>query len=161
RVRPRHERLVTEAAKAAARSKNTYLASHYRQIRGRRGDAKAIGATRHDILIAYYHITRDRVPFHELGPDWLGRRHPPEHPPRPPAPSPTPPPSVPPPPPPPRAPPPPPRHPPRPPRPPTPPRPPPPEHQPPPPPAHPPSGLRPPPPPRPPPRPPPPPQFTP
>jgi transposase len=52
---------LTEAARAAARSKNTYLASHYWQIRGRRGDAKAIGATRHDILIAYYHIVRDRV----------------------------------------------------------------------------------------------------
>src|SRR6266511_3615788 len=70
---------LTQAAHAAARSKNTYLASHYWQIRGRRGDAKAIGATRHDILIAYYHIVSDRVPFRELGPDWLARRHSPEH----------------------------------------------------------------------------------
>ena len=70
---------LTEAARAAARSKNTYLASHYWQIRGRRGDAKAIGATRHDILIAYYHIVRDRVPYRELGPDWLARRYSVEH----------------------------------------------------------------------------------
>jgi transposase len=70
---------LTEAARAAARSKGTYLASHYWQIRGRRGDAKAIGATRHDILIAYFHIVRDRVPFRELGPDWLARRHSVEH----------------------------------------------------------------------------------
>ena len=70
---------LTQAAHAAARSKNTYLASHYWQIRGRRGDAKAIGATRHDILIAYYHIVRDRVPYRELGPDWLARRHSVEH----------------------------------------------------------------------------------
>jgi transposase len=70
---------LTESARAAARSKGTYLASHYWQIRGRRGDAKAIGATRHDILIAYYHITRDRVPFRELGADWLARRHSVEH----------------------------------------------------------------------------------
>jgi Transposase IS116/IS110/IS902 family len=70
---------LTQAARAAARSKNTYLASHYWQIRGRRGDAKAIGATRHDILIAYYHIVRDRVPFRELGADWLARRYSPEH----------------------------------------------------------------------------------
>jgi transposase len=70
---------LTEAARAAARTKNTYLASHYWQIRGRRGDAKAIGATRHDILIAYYHIVRERVPFRELGPDWLARRHSVEH----------------------------------------------------------------------------------
>src|SRR6266511_2133256 len=70
---------LTQAAHAAARSKNTYLASHYWQLRGRRGDAKAIGATRHDILIAYYHIVSNRVPFRELGPDWLARRHSPEH----------------------------------------------------------------------------------
>src|SRR6266568_962373 len=70
---------LTQAAHAAARSKNTYLASHYRQIRGRRGDAKATGATHHDILIAYYHIVSDRVPDRELGPDWLARRHSPEH----------------------------------------------------------------------------------
>src|SRR5439155_22441249 len=65
---------LTQAARAAARSKGTYLASHYWQIRGRRGDAKAIGATRHDIPIASYHIVRDRVPFRELGPAWLTRR---------------------------------------------------------------------------------------
>jgi transposase len=69
---------LTQAAHAAARSKNTYLASHYWQIRGRRGDQKAIGAIRHDTLIAYYHIVRDHVPYHDLGPDWLARRNSPE-----------------------------------------------------------------------------------
>jgi transposase len=69
---------LTEAARGAARTKNTYLSSHHWQVRGRRGDAKAIGATRHDILIAYYHIVRDRVPYRELGPDWLARRRSPE-----------------------------------------------------------------------------------
>jgi transposase len=70
---------LTEAARGAARTKNTYLSSHHWQVRGRRGDKKAIGATRHDILTAYYHIVRDRVPYRELGPDWLARRHSPEH----------------------------------------------------------------------------------
>ena len=70
---------LTQAAHAAARSKNTYIASHYWQIRGRRGTPKAIGATRHDILIAYYYIVRDRVPYRELGADWLARRNSPEH----------------------------------------------------------------------------------
>jgi transposase len=70
---------LSESAQAAARSKGTYLASHYWQIRGRRGTAKAIGATRHDLLVAYYHIVRDRVPYRELGPDWLARRYSPEH----------------------------------------------------------------------------------
>jgi len=49
---------LTEAAQVAARTKGTYLAAHHAQIRGRRGTYKAIGATRHDILIAYYHINR-------------------------------------------------------------------------------------------------------
>jgi transposase len=70
---------LTEAAQAAARTKGTYLAAHHAQIRGRRGTQKAIGATRHDILVAYYHIIRDRVPYRELGPDWLARRYSPEH----------------------------------------------------------------------------------
>jgi len=44
---------LTEAAHAVARTKNTYLAAHHAHIRGRRGLPKAIGATRHDLLIAY------------------------------------------------------------------------------------------------------------
>jgi transposase len=70
---------LTESAKAAARTKNTYFAAHFAQLRGRRGEPKAIGATRHDILIAYYYIVRDQVPFRDLGPDWLRRRYSPEH----------------------------------------------------------------------------------
>jgi transposase len=70
---------LTECAKAAARTRGTYLAAHFAQLRGRRGEAKAIGAIRHDILVAYYHIVRDRVPFRELGPDWQRKRYSPEH----------------------------------------------------------------------------------
>ncbi len=69
---------LTESAKAAARTKGTYLAAHHAQIRGRRGEAKAIGATRHDILVAYFHIVRDEVEFRELGPAWQRKRYSPE-----------------------------------------------------------------------------------
>jgi len=65
---------LTEAAHAASRTKGTYLAAHHAQIRGRRGLPKAIGATRHDILIAYWHIVHDNVDYQELGPDWASRR---------------------------------------------------------------------------------------
>jgi transposase len=65
---------LTEAAQVAARTKGTYLAAHHAQIRGRRGTYKAIGATRHDILTAYYHIVRDRVAYRDLGPDWNDRK---------------------------------------------------------------------------------------
>jgi transposase len=65
---------LTEAAHAAARSKNTYLASHHAQVRGRRGVVKAVGATRHDILVAYWHIVHDTTGYRDLGGDWHARR---------------------------------------------------------------------------------------
>jgi transposase len=75
----RGRRGVTECAQAAVRTKGTYLAAHFAQLRGRRGEPKAIGAIRHDLLVAYYHIVRDQVPFRELGPDWQRKRYAPEH----------------------------------------------------------------------------------
>ena len=41
--------------------------------------AKAIGAIRHDLLVAYFHIVRDRVPYRDLGPDWQRKRYSIEH----------------------------------------------------------------------------------
>jgi transposase len=70
---------LTEAALAAARTQNSYMNAHYHQIRGRRGTHKALGAIRHDILIAYWHIVHDGVDYHDLGADWFTRRHNIEH----------------------------------------------------------------------------------
>ena len=70
---------LTEAAQAAARTKGTYLAAHHATIRGRRGTYKAIGATRHDLLIAYWHVIHHGVDYADLGADWATRRHSPEH----------------------------------------------------------------------------------
>jgi len=69
---------LTEAALAASRSKDTYLASHHAQVRGRRGTKKAIGATRHDILTAYWYMHTNKTEYHDLGGDWHARhrRHP-------------------------------------------------------------------------------------
>jgi transposase len=69
---------LTEAAQAAARTNDTYLAAHFRVIRGRRGKAKAIGAVRHDILIAFWHIITKREEYKDLGADWHQRRYSPE-----------------------------------------------------------------------------------
>lgn len=69
---------LTEAAHAAARSSDTYLAAHFRVIRGRRGVAKAIGAVRHDILIAFWHIVAKHEAYVDLGADWHQRRYSPE-----------------------------------------------------------------------------------
>jgi transposase len=71
--------ILTECARAAVRTKDTYLAAHYAQLRGRRGEPIALGAIRHDLLVAYYHVVRDNVPFRELGPDWQRKRYSPEH----------------------------------------------------------------------------------
>jgi transposase len=65
---------LTESAKAAARSKGTYLSAKYGRLRGRRGPGKATGALRHSILIAAYHILERSVPYHELGADYFDQR---------------------------------------------------------------------------------------
>jgi len=65
---------LTESAKAAARSKGTYLSAQYGRLRGRRGPGKATGALRHSILIAAYHILEQKVPYQELGADYFDRR---------------------------------------------------------------------------------------
>lgn len=69
---------LTEAAKAAARSKGTYLAAQYARLRPRRGHAKATVALEHSILVAAYHILDRGVPYTDLGGDWFLRRHDPE-----------------------------------------------------------------------------------
>jgi transposase len=50
---------LTEAAKAAARTDHTYLAAHFAQLRGRRGEPNAIGAIRSSgALAARIHADR-------------------------------------------------------------------------------------------------------
>src|SRR5712692_4650269 len=65
---------LTESAKAAARTKGSYLSAQYTRLRGRRGPGKATGALRHSILVAAYHILDQHVPYEELGADYFDRR---------------------------------------------------------------------------------------
>jgi transposase len=69
---------LTEAAKAAARTNDVYLAAQYHRLRGRKGPAKATGAVRHSILVAAWHILSDQVPYAELGGDYFDRRRDPD-----------------------------------------------------------------------------------
>lgn len=69
--RPAHR--VDRSRPCRRPNQNTYLAAHHAHIRGRRGLHKAIGATRHDILIAYWHVVHDQVDYADLGPDWAQR----------------------------------------------------------------------------------------
>jgi transposase len=70
---------LTSAARAGVRTKGSYLGSHYAQIKARRGSPKAIGAIRHDILTAFFHIVRDSTVYRDLGADWHERRNAAEH----------------------------------------------------------------------------------
>jgi transposase len=70
---------LTQAAKAAARTKDTYLGAQYARLRGRRGPARATVAVGHSILVAAYHILDRHEPYRELGPDYFRRRHSREH----------------------------------------------------------------------------------
>jgi transposase len=70
---------LTEAAKAASRTKGTYLSAQYHRLRGRIGPAKATIAVAHSILVAAFHILDRQQPYADLGDDWFVRRHSPEH----------------------------------------------------------------------------------
>jgi transposase len=65
---------LTEAAKAASRSKGTYLSAQYQRLRGRRGHQKATIATAHSILVAAWHILSRDIPYADLGDDYFIRR---------------------------------------------------------------------------------------
>src|SRR5215211_4598634 len=65
---------LTESARAAARSKGTYLASHYARLRGRRGSKKAAVGVGHSILVICYYILQRGEPYQELGEDYFNRR---------------------------------------------------------------------------------------
>lgn len=64
---------LVQAAHAASRTKNTYLKDKYHRIAGRRGKKRAAVAIAHKILIFAYHVLLRKVPYHDLGADYLDR----------------------------------------------------------------------------------------
>jgi transposase len=67
---------LTQAAHAAARTKNTYLSAQYGRLAGRRGKKRAIRAVAHSILIIAYHLIKRNEPYRELGGDYFDQRNP-------------------------------------------------------------------------------------
>ncbi len=67
-------RLLVQAAYAAGRSKNTYLAAQYHRIASRRGAKKAALAVAHSILVIIYHILRDQSSYQDLGGNYFDER---------------------------------------------------------------------------------------
>jgi len=67
---------LTEAGRAAGRSKDTYLGAQYRRICARRGGKRAALAVGHSILTIAYHMMDRGTRFQELGADYFDRRNP-------------------------------------------------------------------------------------
>jgi len=65
---------LVEAARAAGRTKNTYLSSQYHRIAARRGANRAAVAVAHSILMITYYILKRRQPYIELGPTYYEER---------------------------------------------------------------------------------------
>jgi transposase len=64
---------LIQAAHAASKAKNTYFKDKYHRIAGRRGKKRAAMAIAHKILIAAYHVLLHKVPYHDLGEDYLDK----------------------------------------------------------------------------------------
>ena len=59
---------ATLVQSARAANKGTYLHERYLHIRRRRGDAKAVVAVGHEILLAAYRVLDTGVPYIDPGP---------------------------------------------------------------------------------------------
>lgn len=62
---------LVELGWAASRTKGTYFGAKFKSMVGRRGKKKTIIALGHKILIAAYHIIKEKMPYKELGEDHL------------------------------------------------------------------------------------------
>jgi transposase len=67
---------LQEAALAAIRSKGTYLQAQYQRLKPRLGHGRALGAVKHSMLIAYWHMFTTGEAYRDLGGDYYARRDP-------------------------------------------------------------------------------------
>jgi transposase len=67
---------LEESALAAVRSKDAYLAAQYTRLKPRRGHKKALGAVKHSIICACWHMLTTGELYRELGGDYYQRRDP-------------------------------------------------------------------------------------
>ena len=67
---------MTQVAWAASRTKNTYLGAKYRALIPKKGKKRAIIAIGRKMLVICYHMLKKRVPFNELGIDFLDKLEP-------------------------------------------------------------------------------------
>ncbi|NOZ72651.1 MAG: IS110 family transposase [Chloroflexi bacterium] len=66
--------ILTQAAWAAQRKKDSYLAALYRRLVRRRGKKRAIVAVAHSMLVSIYYMLTRQQPYQDLGPDYFDQR---------------------------------------------------------------------------------------
>jgi transposase len=67
---------LEEAALAATRTNDVYLQAQYQRLRPRRGHKKALGAVKHSILCACWHMLTTGELYNDLGGDYFRKRDP-------------------------------------------------------------------------------------
>ena len=65
-----------EAALAAIRTRDSYLQAQYQRLKPRLGHGRALGAVKHSMLVAYWHMFTTGETYHDLGGDYFHRRNP-------------------------------------------------------------------------------------
>jgi transposase len=70
------KRTLVQAAWAATHTKNSYLASQYRRMAGRRGKKRALVAVGHSILVILYYLLKEGRHYVDLGNDFFDRLEP-------------------------------------------------------------------------------------
>jgi transposase len=69
-------RAITEAARAAGRTKKSYLGAQYRRLAARRGKKRALIAVGHSLLVIFYQMLKYDVEYRDLGVDYFDKREP-------------------------------------------------------------------------------------
>jgi transposase len=67
---------LEEAAMAAIRAKDHYLEAQYRRLKPRRGHKRALGAIKHTMICAIWHMLATGETYRELGGDYFTNRDP-------------------------------------------------------------------------------------
>ena len=66
--------VITEAAWAATRTKNTFYSARYHRLAARRGKKRALVAVGHSILKSVWHVPKEVCEYKELGAEYLTQR---------------------------------------------------------------------------------------
>jgi transposase len=66
---------LIEAARAAARTRDTYLNAQYHRVRARRGANRASLAVAHSLLVAVWHMLQTGETYHDPGGDYYATRN--------------------------------------------------------------------------------------